>query len=65
MKPATLPSEIDRAIQALEQVDAGRLGDAADDALRRLLPFLRTLFKRVNMDLPVDKIAAALQSKRK
>ncbi len=65
VKPAILPGEIDRAVQALEQVDAARLGDAADDALRRLLPFLRTLFKRVNMELPVDKIAAALQSKRK
>jgi len=65
VKPATLPGDIDRAVQALEQVDPARLGDAADDVLRRLLPFLRALFKRVNMDLPADKIAAMLQGKQK
>ncbi|MGE5640664.1 MAG: diguanylate cyclase [Clostridia bacterium] len=65
VKPATLPGDIDRAVQALEQVDPARLGDAADDVLRRLLPFLRALFKRVNMDLPADKIAAVLKGKQK
>jgi diguanylate cyclase (GGDEF)-like protein len=65
VKPATLPGDIDRAVQALEQVDPNRLGDAADDVLRRLLPFLRALFKRVNIDLPAEKIAAMLQGKQK
>ena len=58
VKPATLPSDIDRAVQVLEQVDANRLGDASNEVLRRLLPFLQTAFKRVKIDLPVDKIGA-------
>src|SRR5262249_17748523 len=64
VKPATLPSDIDRAVQVLEQTDPDRLGDAANEVLRRLLPFLKALFKRVNMDLPIDKIAAMLQGKK-
>jgi two-component system cell cycle response regulator len=61
VKPATLPSEIDRAVGVLQQVNAERLGDeASNEILRRLLPFLQAAFKRVKMDLPVDKIAALL-----
>ena len=63
VKPATLPSDIDRAVQVLEQVDANRLGDASNEVLRRLLPFLQTAFKRVKIDLPVDKIGAMLKGK--
>jgi hypothetical protein len=45
----------------LQQVNADRLGDPASiEVLRRLLPFLQAAFKRVKIDLPVDKIAAIL-----
>jgi two-component system cell cycle response regulator len=60
VRSATLPGDLDRAVQVLEQADAERLGDASDEILRRLLPFLQAAFKRVKIDLPVDKISAIL-----
>jgi diguanylate cyclase (GGDEF)-like protein len=61
VKPATLPSEIERAVAVLEQASAERLGDESNVIiLRRLLPFLQAAFKRVKIDLPVDRIAAIL-----
>jgi diguanylate cyclase (GGDEF)-like protein len=60
VRSATLPGDIDRAVQVLEQADAERLGGASDEILRRLLPFLQAAFKRVKIDLPVDKIGAIL-----
>jgi diguanylate cyclase (GGDEF)-like protein len=60
MKSATLPSDIDRAVQVLEQANADRLGEASDEILRRLLPFLQAAFRRVKIELPVDKIGTIL-----
>jgi diguanylate cyclase (GGDEF)-like protein len=60
VKQATLPGDIDRAVQVLEQASAERLGDAANEILRRLLPFLQAAFKRVKIELPVEKINAIL-----
>jgi two-component system cell cycle response regulator len=60
VRSAALPSDIDRAVQVLEQANAERLGEAADEILRRLLPFLQTAFRRVKIELPVDKISAIL-----
>jgi hypothetical protein len=61
VRPATLPSEIERAVAVLEQANAERLGDESNAIiLRRLLPFLQAAFKRVKIDLPVDKISAIL-----
>ena len=60
VRSATLPGDIDRAVQVLEQANAERLGEASDEILRRLLPFLRTAFRRVKIELPVDKISALL-----
>jgi diguanylate cyclase (GGDEF)-like protein len=57
---AALPSDVDRAVQVLEQANAERLGEATDEILRRLLPFLQAAFKRVKIELPVDKISAIL-----
>ena len=65
VRPATLPSDIDRALQVLERVSPERLGDAANEILLRLLPFLQAAFKRVKADLPWDKIAALLKSRPK
>jgi hypothetical protein len=59
-RSATLPSDIDRAVQVLEQASAESLGDASDEILRRLLPFLQAAFKRVKIELPIDKIGAIL-----
>lgn len=61
VKPATLPSDVERALQVLERLDAVRLGDSANEILRRLLPFLQAAFKRVKIELPVDKIGAILR----
>jgi two-component system cell cycle response regulator len=63
VKPATLPSDLERALQVLEQADAERLAEASDVILRRLLPFLQAAFKRVKIDLPVEKINAMLGKK--
>ncbi len=60
LKPATLPSDIERAVALLEQASPERLGDASNEILRRLLPFLQGAFKRVKIELPVDKISAIL-----
>ena len=65
VKPATLPSDIDRALQLLERVNPDRLGDASNEILVRMLPFLQAAFKRVKIDLPWDKIGALLKSKQK
>jgi len=65
VKPATLPSDIERAVQVLAQCDPNRLGDASNEVLRKLLPFLQAAFKRVKIELPVEKIAAMLEGKPK
>ena len=64
VKPASLPSDIERALLVLEQANAERLGEASNEILRRLLPFLQGAFKRVKIDLPVDKIQAILKKPR-
>ena len=61
---AALPSDLERALAVLEQVDAERLGDASSEILRRLLPFLRAAFKRVKIELPVDKIDEILKRQK-
>ncbi len=61
---ASLPSDIERALAVLEQVNADRLGDASSEILRRLLPFLQAAFKRVKIELPVDKIDAILKRQK-
>lgn len=60
LKPATLPSDIERAVAVLEQTKADLLGEASNEILRRLLPFLQAAFKRVKIELPVEKITAIL-----
>ena len=60
-----LPGEIERAVQVIEHASADQLGDAAGELLRRLLPFLQAACKRLNVDLPLDKIAQALKNRKK
>ena len=64
VKQATLPSDIDRAVHVIEQANADRLGDASNEILRRLLPFLQAAFRRVKIELPVDKINTILSKKK-
>jgi two-component system, cell cycle response regulator len=64
-KLPALPGEIERAVQVIESASAERLGDAAGELLRRLLPFLQAACKRMNVELPLDKIAQALKDRRR
>ncbi|MBV8031292.1 MAG: diguanylate cyclase, partial [Betaproteobacteria bacterium] len=63
-KAATLPSDLDRAVQALEQVNVERLGDATDEILLRLLPFLRAAMRRLKIEFPVERINAILRQRK-
>jgi two-component system cell cycle response regulator len=63
-KPAGVPGDIDAALKVFERASAERLGDASGEVLQRLLPFLQGAFKRANIDLPWDKIAALLKTKK-
>ena len=65
VKPPTLPSDLERAVQAFEAASAEQLGDAAGEALRRMLPFLLAVCRRLNVEFPADKIAQALKSRQK
>ena len=65
LKPVTLPGDIDRAVQAIEHADAQQLGDAANEVLRRMLPFLLAVCRRLNVELPLDKITQALRNRPK
>lgn len=62
--PSTLPVDVDRALQVLERVSPDRLGEASNEILRRLLPFLQEAFKRMQVDFPVDKVAQALKGRK-
>jgi len=65
VKPVTLPSDIDRAVQVLEHANADHLGDAAGEVLRRMLPFLLAVCRRLNVEFPLDKITQALRNRPK
>jgi diguanylate cyclase (GGDEF)-like protein len=58
-RPATLPSEIERAVRTLESVTPER----ASEVLQRLLPFLQAECKRLQVNLPAEQIAEALKDK--
>jgi diguanylate cyclase (GGDEF)-like protein len=64
-KSQTLPSDLERAVQVFEGANAEQLGDAASEALRRMLPFLLAVCRRLNVEFPADKIAQALKSRQK
>jgi two-component system, cell cycle response regulator len=57
---ANLPKDIEHAVSLLAQASAQNLGDASDEVLLRLLPFLHGALRRVKIELPVEKIAAML-----
>jgi len=65
VKPVTLPSDIDRAVQAIENVSADRMGDAATEALRRMLPFIVAVCRKLNVEIPLDRITQAIRNQLK
>jgi len=64
-KSAGLPAEIENAIQAFEYAHVEKLGEGSAEVLRRLLPFLYAACRRLQIELPVDKILEALKARRK
>jgi diguanylate cyclase (GGDEF)-like protein len=58
-KPVELPAEIERAVQALEKASPA----LASEILWRLLPFLQASFRRLNVELPIDKLQKLLRGK--
>jgi diguanylate cyclase (GGDEF)-like protein len=64
-KPPTLPSELERAVQVFEGANAEQLGGASGEVLRRMLPFLLAVCRRLNVEFPADKIAEALKSRER
>src|SRR6266571_3498214 len=65
LKPVSLPDDLDRAVQLIEHADAQQLGEAASEMLRRMLPFLLAVCRRLNVELPLDKITQALRNRPK
>jgi diguanylate cyclase (GGDEF)-like protein len=63
--PAGLPDEIEKAVQAFEYANVERLGEGSAEVLRRVLPFLHAACRRLQIELPVDKILEALKSRRR
>jgi len=60
-----LPIDIESAVKAIEGTNPERLGEEGNEVLRRLLPFLLAACRRLNVELPVDKIVQALKSRSK
>lgn len=65
VKPLILPSDIDRAVQVIENAKAEQLGEAANEALRRMLPFIVAVCRKLNVEIPLDKITQALRNQPK
>jgi two-component system cell cycle response regulator len=64
-KSLELPGEIENAVKAIEGTNPERLGEAGNDVLRRLLPFVLAACRRLNVELPMDRIAQALKNRKK
>ena len=64
VKPVTLPSEIERAVQVVENANVEQMGDAASEALRRMLPFIVAVCRKLSVEIPLDKITQALRNQK-
>jgi diguanylate cyclase (GGDEF)-like protein len=64
-KSLELPDGIENAVKAIESTSPERLGEASSEVLRRLLPFVLAASRRLNVELPVDKIAQAIKNRTK
>ncbi|HZF18988.1 MAG TPA: diguanylate cyclase [Burkholderiales bacterium] len=65
VKPMTLPSDIDRAVQVIENTNADQLGDASSEVLRRILPFIVGVCRKLNVEVPLDRITQAIRNQPK
>jgi diguanylate cyclase (GGDEF)-like protein len=65
VKPLSLPSDIERAVQVIENANAEQLGDAAREVLRRMLPFIVAVCHKLNVEIPLDKITQAIRNQPK
>ena len=65
VKPTSLPSDIDRAVQVIENMNADQLGDASSEVLRRILPFIVGVCRKLNVEIPLDKIIQAIRNQPK
>jgi len=64
VKPPSLPSDMERAVQVIEGAKAEQMGDAGNEALRRMLPFLAAVCRRLGIELPEEQIMQALKARR-
>jgi diguanylate cyclase (GGDEF)-like protein len=64
VKPLTLPSDIERAVQVIENANAEHLGQVSSEVLRRILPFLLAVCRRLNVEIPLDKITQAIRNSK-
>lgn len=64
VKPPSLPSDLERAVQVIEGAKAEQMGDAGNEALRRMLPFLAAVCRRLGIELPEEQIVQALKARR-
>jgi two-component system, cell cycle response regulator len=65
VRPVNLPSDIERAVQVIENAKAEQLGDAASEVLRRMLPFIVAVCRKLNVEIPLDKITQAMRNQLK
>lgn len=65
VKPLSLPSDIERAVQVIENANAEQLGEAAREVLRRILPFLVAVCRKLNVEIPLDRITQAIRNQLK
>jgi diguanylate cyclase (GGDEF)-like protein len=65
VKPLTLPSDIDRAVGVIENANAQQLGEAGTEVLRRMLPFILAVCRRLDIELPLDRITQAMRNQAK
>jgi len=63
--PPGLPIDVERALQVFDPAKADQLGDAAYEALRRLLPFIHAICRRLNVDFPASAILEAVKNRKK
>jgi len=64
VKPITLPSDIERAVQVIENAKAEQMGETGNEVLRRMLPFIVAICRRLNVDIPLDKITQAIRNNK-
>jgi diguanylate cyclase (GGDEF)-like protein len=65
VKASTLPSDIERAVQVIENTNADQLGEASSEVLRRILPFIVGVCRKLNVEIPLDRITQAIRNQPK